>query len=412
MANPYDLFTERGFIYQSTDEAALREAFAAGPVTAYVGYDLTASSLHIGSLVSIMMLAHLQREGHAPIALVGGGTTRIGDPSGKTEMRKMLTGTRIDEFKQGIKANLAQFLTFGDGAGEARMVDNADWLLSVNYVEFLREVGRHFSVNRMLTAESVQQRLEKGLSFLEFSYQILQAYDFVELYREYGCTLQMGGADQWGNIVAGIDLAHKLERVQLYGLTAPLVTTSTGEKMGKTASGAVWLDADLMSPYEFYQYWINVTDADVQKFLALFTFLPMDEVKRLGSLRGAECRDAKKVLATEVTRIVHGDEAAAEARKATDATFGGAAGSEGVPIHEIDPAQLDAGIPAFILFSDAGLLKSRGEARRKVKEGGCYCNGTRIPTFDHPISTTDLVDGRIELRFGKKNFRHIIPKQK
>jgi len=408
VANPYDLFKERGFIYQSTDEAGLREAFAAGPVTAYVGYDLTASSLHIGSLVSIMMLAHLQREGHQPIALVGGGTTRIGDPSGKIEMRKMLQAEQIDEFKNGIQADLARFLTFAEDG--ARLVDNAEWLLDLDYVSFLREVGRHFSVNRMLTAESVQLRLEKGLSFLEFNYQILQAYDFVVLNRRYGCRLQMGGADQWGNIVAGIDLARRMDGVELFGLTAPLITTASGEKMGKTARGAVWLDPELVSPFEFYQYWINVHDDDVRRFLALFTFLPMNEVERLGALQGAECREAKKVLAREVTAVVHGGAAADEAVRATEATFGDASGSDGVPVYEIDPDSLSQGVPAFVLFADSGLLKSRGEARRKIKEGGCYCNGRRLQAFDEVIGADQLTDGHIELRFGKKNYLHVIPR--
>ena len=406
MANPFDLFKERGYIYQCTDEDGLRAAFTAGPVVAYVGYDLTAGSLHIGSMVSLMMLAHLQREGHRPIALVGGGTTRIGDPSGKTEMRKMLSSEAIDRFKEGIKADVGRFLDFGEG--NAEMADNAEWLLDLNYVEFLRDVGRHFSVNRMLTAESVQQRLEKGLSFLEFNYQLLQAYDFVVLHRRYGCRLQMGGADQWGNIVAGIELGRRMDGAELYGLTAPLITTAAGEKMGKTAKGALWLAPEKVSPYEFYQYWINVHDADVQRFLGLFTFLPMDEVKRLGALEGAECREAKKVLAREVTAVVHGDAAADEAVRATGATFGGASRAEGVPTHEIPRADLEAGIPAFVLFADTGLARSRGAARRTLALGGGYCNGERLSAFDQRIGMDDLQDGRVELRFGKKNHVHVV----
>ena len=406
MANPFDLFKERGYIYQCTDEDGLRAAFASGPVVAYVGYDLTAGSLHIGSMVSLMMLAHLQREGHRPIALVGGGTTRIGDPSGKTEMRQMLQPETIDRFKEGIKSDVGRFLSFGDDG--AQMADNAEWLLDLNYVEFLRDVGRHFSVNRMLTAESVQQRLEKGLSFLEFNYQLLQAYDFVVLHRRYGCRLQMGGADQWGNIVAGIELGRRMDGAELYGLTAPLITTASGEKMGKTAKGALWLDPGKVSPYEFYQYWINVHDADVGRFLALFTFLPMDEVNRLGALEGAECREAKQVLAREVTAVVHGRAAADEAVQATKATFGGAARAEGVPTHAVPRADLEEGIPAFVLFADAGLAGSRGAARRTLSQGGGYVNGTRIEAFDRPMTLDDLADGRVELRFGKKNHVHVV----
>ena len=408
MANPVDLFRERGFLYQCTDEEALRAAFDAGRVTAYVGYDLTAASLHIGSLVSIMMLAHLQREGHKPVVIVGGGTTRVGDPSGKTEMRQMLSPAQIEEHKVGIKGVLGKFMHFGEGDTDALMVDNAEWLLDLNYVDFLREVGVHFSVNRMLSAESVKIRLEKGLSFIEFNYQILQAYDFRLLNQRYGCTLQMGGADQWGNIVAGIELGRRMDGADLFGLTAPLVTTASGEKMGKTARGAVWLSDDMLSAFDFYQYWLNIDDADVERFLALFTFLPMDEVHRLGSLRGAESREAKKVLAAEVTRIVHGDAGLREAERATAATFGGGGDAGGVAIHPVGRADLEAGIPAFVLFADAGLAKSRGAARRLLSQGGGYCNGERLPAFDHVLGIADLTDGRIELRAGKKSYVHVV----
>ncbi len=408
MANPVDLFRERGFLYQCTDEPALGAAFQAGPVTAYVGYDLTAPSLHIGSLVSIMMLAHLQRLGHRPVVIVGGGTTRVGDPSGKTEMRKMLSPEQIEVHKQGIKRVLAKFIRFGDGPTDAVMVDNAEWLLDLNYIDFLREVGVHFSVNRMLSAESVQIRLEKGLSFIEFNYQILQAYDFRLLHQRYGCTLQMGGADQWGNIVAGIELGRRMDGAQLFGLTAPLIMTASGEKMGKSARGAVWLSDDMLSAFDFYQYWLNVHDDDVERFLALFTFLPMDEVRRLGAMKGAESREAKRALATGVTRIVHGDAGVREAEKATVATFGGGAAAEGVPVHAVATAELAAGIPAFILFDAAGLAKSRGAARRLLSQGGGYCNGERITAFDQPIGTDQLQDGRIELRAGKKSFVHVV----
>ncbi len=408
MVNPVDIFRERGFLYQCTDEPALHAAFDTGSVTAYVGYDLTARSLHIGSLVSIMMLAHLQREGHKPVVIVGGGTTRVGDPSGKTEMRQMLSAEQIEDHKGGIKQVLGKFMRFGDGPTDALMVDNAEWLLDLNYVDFLREVGVHFSVNRMLSAESVKIRLEKGLSFIEFNYQILQAYDFRLLHQRYGCTLQMGGADQWGNIVAGIELGRRMDGAELYGLTAPLVTTAGGEKMGKTAKGAVWLSEDMLSAFDFYQYWLNIDDADVQRFLALFTFLPMDEVRRLGALEGAELRGAKKVLAAEVTRIVHGDQGLREAERATAATFGGGGAAGGVAIHPVDRAELEAGIPAFVLFADAGLAKSRGAARRLLSQGGGYCNGERLTAFDRAIGEADLSEGRIELRAGKKSYVHVV----
>ncbi len=413
MTNPVDVYQERGFLYQCTDEDALRSAFNEGTVTAYVGYDLTARSLHIGNLVTIMLLAHLQRLGHKPVVIVGGGTTRIGDPSGKTELRQMLTPEQIEEHKEGIKENLSRFLTFGDGPTDAIMVDNAEWLLELNYIDVLREIGTHFSVNRMLTAESVQIRLEKGLTFLEFNYQILQAYDFLTLHRRYGCRLQMGGADQWGNIVAGIELARRTDGAGLFGLTAPLITTATGDKMGKTAKGAVWLAPELVSPYEFYQYWINVHDDDVERFAALYTFLPMERVRELGAMKGAASREAKKVLAYEITELVHGQAAADEAVEATAATFGGGSSgapdaADGVPTHELDGAALAEGIPAFALFADVGLTRSRGEARRMLSGGGGYCNGEKIAPFDRPITAADVTDGRIELRLGKKRYLHVI----
>ena len=290
------------------------------------------------------------------------------------------------------------------------MVDNADWLLDLNYIEFLREVGRHFSVNRMLTAESVQIRLEKGLSFLEFNYQLLQAYDFAVLNQRHGCLLQLGGADQWGNIVAGIELGRRMHGASLFGITSPLIANASGEKMGKTARGAIWLSGELLSPYDFYQYWISVQDEDVERFLALFTFLPMGEVRRLGALDGAEIREAKKVLAYEVTSVVHGAAAAKEAVEATEATFGSHSSAKGVPTHEVERSDLAKGIPAFVLFADAGLAKSRGMARKTIQGGGCYLNEERVSAFDQLIGTDDLVDGRVALRLGKKNHRHIVPR--
>lgn len=406
--NVYDLLKERGFVEQVTDETKVR-AMLSKPTTCYIGFDPTADSFHIGSLVPIMSLAHLQRHGHRVIALIGGGTAMIGDPSGRTELRKLMSNNQIDRNKKGLEAQLGRFVDFTEGG--ALMLDNAEWLAPLNFIEFLRDIGRHFSVNRMLAAESYRQRMETGLNFIEFNYMLLQAYDFLHLYRTQGCTLQMGGNDQWGNILAGADLIRRVDGGEAEAITFPLLTTSTGDKMGKTAKGAVWLDAERTSPYDYYQYWINVDDGEVGRFLTLFTFLPMDEVRELSSLEGAELRKAKEVLAYEATRINHGEDEAGRARSAARALFsGGGSDDSSIPTVEIPRLDLEGGIPAFELFAKAGLVASRSEARRLIKQGGAYINGLRLEEFDRPVSLGDLGgEGTILLRAGKKKFVRIVP---
>ncbi len=404
----YDTFVERGFVAQCTDEVELSKLFTEEVVLGYIGFDPTATSLHVGSLLPIMSLMHLQRAGHRPICVVGGGTGMIGDPSGKTEMRQMLTLEQIQENADALKTQLSRFLEFSDQG--AIMVNNADWLAPLNYIEFLRDIGRHFSVNRMLAAESVKMRLasEQGLSFIEFNYALLQAYDFMYLCKTLGCRLQMGGNDQWGNIVAGVDLTRRMLGVTVYGLTFPLITTSTGAKMGKTAAGAVWLDPERTSVYDFYQYWINTTDQDVIRFLKLFTFLPMEQIEELSRLQGADIREAKRVLAFEVTKIVHGEAEARTAQSAADAAFGKGGDTQGVPTTTIEKARLQEGIPAFTLFVETGLCKSGSEARRLIKQGGAYLGEQRIQTFDQPITLEQAKDGEIWLRAGKKRHHRVL----
>lgn len=399
-AHILDTLAERGFLEQMTDEQGLRTLFRE-PTTCYIGFDPTASSLHVGSMVPLMALAHLQRAGHRPIALLGAGTALIGDPSGKTEMRRMLTRADIDANAEGLRAQLAHFLDFDHGA---LLRNNADWLTPLNYIEFLRDVGVHFSVNRMLAAESYRQRLETGLNFIEFNYMILQAYDFLVLCQREGCRVQLGGNDQWGNIVAGVDLTRRVEGKEVFGVTFPLITTSSGAKMGKTAQGAVWLSPERTTPYDFYQYWINTEDPDVGRFLGLFTFLPLDEVRRLGALEGAELRTAKEVLAFEVTRLLHGEGEAEKARTASRALFGGGGDLASVPTLVVDAARLAAGIEAFVLFAEAGLAKSRGEARRLIEQGGAYVNGEPVAAIDAKLGPSDFRDGVALLRAGKKKY--------
>ena len=408
---------ERGFLYQVTDEAGLSEAEQSVPLIGYIGFDPTADSLHVGSLVPIMALIHMQRKGHIPIAVLGGGTAMVGDPSGKTEMRKMLLKEQIETNGEKIKRQLGKYLDFE--GGKAIFVNNADWLLPLNYVDFLREIGRHFSVNRMLTAESIRQRLETGLSFLEFNYMLLQAYDFYRLYVDYGCRLQMGGQDQWGNIVAGIELIRRMERGTAYGITFPLLTNASGEKFGKTVAGAVWLDAEKTSPYDFYQFWRNTDDRDVGKFLGLFTLLPMDEVRRLGKLRDRALNRAKEILAFEATRLTHGEAAAKEAYLAAVKQFGSAdpkgeiKTSSSIRSTEMDPvasiptlsypgAGRSDEIPLVDLFVFSGLVRSKSEARRLIKQGGGYINKERIKGSDATISRDALTGEGIVLRAGKK----------
>jgi tyrosyl-tRNA synthetase len=397
---------ERGFVEQVSDEAVVRGMLGKS-VTCYIGFDPTSDSFHVGSLVPIMALAHMQRHGHRVLAVVGGGTAMIGDPSGKTELRQLISTADIDANAEGLKRQLAHFLDFSNGA--AMMVNNADWLRPLNYIEFLRDIGRHFSVNRMLAAESYRMRLETGLNFIEFNYMLLQAYDFLELYRRYGCTLQMGGNDQWGNILAGADLIRRVEGGDAQALTFPLLATATGAKMGKTEKGAVWLDAKRTSPYEYYQYWINADDRDVGRFLSFFTFLPMDEVRRLSSLAGEDLRGAKETLAFEATKLNHGEEEALKAREASRALFSGEAGGDnaGVPTVDLARGRFDEGVPAFVLFVEAGLAKTRGEARRLIAQGGGYVNGRRVDAAEEMITVADLKDGALMLRSGKKKYARV-----
>ena len=400
----------RGYIHQCTDVEALDEAAARGPIAAYIGFDATADSLHVGSLVQIMLLRRLQQAGHKPVVLIGGGTTRVGDPSGRDTSRQLLTEDAIERNKRGIRGVFESFLTFGDGPADAAMVDNADWLAALDYLGFLRDYGRHFSVNRMLAVDSVKQRLarEQPLSFLEFNYMVLQAYDFLELARRHGCVLQMGGSDQWGNIVAGVELARRADRRTLHGLTAPLITTASGAKMGKTAAGAVWLNADRLSAWDYWQFWRNVDDADTGRFLRLFTDLPLAEIARLEALSGQEANEAKERLANEATALCHGAAAAREAARTARAVFAEGGGDGGaLPEVAMDDAALAAGIPAFRLFAMAGLCATNGEARRLIRGGGGRVNGEAVDSEDRPIGAADLGgDGTIRLSAGRK--RHAL----
>jgi tyrosyl-tRNA synthetase len=406
--NIYDVLKERGFIAQVTDEEAVRKHLNGSQVTFYIGFDSTADSLHAGSLVTIMAMMHLQRAGHRPIGLVGGGTTMVGDPSGKTEMRQMLQRETIQAYGHKIHSQLNRYLHFDQGKAIAE--NNANWLLELNYIEFLRDIGRHFSVNRMLTAEAYKQRLERGLSFIEFNYQLLQAYDYLELYQRYDCTLQMGGDDQWGNILAGVDLVRRMESVTVHAITYPLLTTAGGAKMGKTASGAVWLDADKLSPYDFYQYWVNCDDRDVAKLLKIFTFLPLDEINRLASLQGAEIRDAKRVLAYEATGITHGEAAAKEAEAGAKAAFAGSGRGDidAVPTTTLEMGRLETGLGLLEAFEEVGLTRSRGEARRMLQQGGLYVNDDRVTAADRVLTQADLQPDGIMLRAGKKKIHRLV----
>ena len=405
------ILSERGYIHQASDLAGIDAAALEGRLTAYVGYDCTAASLHIGHLLSIMMLHWLQRTGGTPIALMGGGTTRVGDPSGRDESRKILSLEQIEANKAGIQTTFSRFLDFGEGGNRATMVDNAEWLTRLNYIEMLRDVGRHFSVNRMMSMDSVRMRLERDqeLSFLEFNYMILQAYDFAELSRRSGCILQMGGSDQWGNIVTGIDLGRRMGTPQLYGLTCPLLTTASGAKMGKTAAGAVWLDAGMLSAYEYWQFWRNTEDADVGRFLKLFTVLPLTEIARLDALSGAGINEAKKVLATEATALMHGREAADAAAETARKTFVEGSVAADLPSVTVSRDLLDAGLGVLSAFGPdyARLVPSTSEARRQIKSGGLRVNDVQISDERAVLRTGDLdADGVIKLSFGKK--RHAL----
>ena len=406
-----NVLEQRGLIHQISDPTALDDACTKGPITAYVGYDATATSLHIGNLISVTMLYWLQQTGHRPITLMGGGTSMVGDPSFRDEQRKLLDEATIASNIEGIKKIFGRILRYGDGPTDALMINNAEWLLKLNYVSFLRDVGRYFSVNRMLSFDSVKLRLdrEQSLSFLEFNYMIMQGYDFVEINKRYGCILQMGGSDQWGNIINGVDLSHRMGGPQLYALTTPLLTTSSGAKMGKTAKGAVWLNGDVFSPYDFWQYFRNTEDADVGRFLKVFTRLPLDEIARLEKLGGAEINEAKKILATEATAVVHGRAAADEAAETARRTFEEGAIAQNLPTLEIPRAELEAGASVLALFVKAGLVASNGEARRQIKGGGIRVNDTPV-TDDKMMLTPDVLtpEGVIKLSLGRK--RHVLLK--
>jgi len=405
------LMQARGQLHQTTDETGLDALLQKERVTGYIGFDCTGPSLHVGNMVQIMTLRRLQQTGHKPIAVMGGGTTKVGDPSGKDDMRQLLTADAIESNKRNILRSFQRFLKFGDGPTDAIMVDNAEWLDKLEYISFLRDIGRHFSVNRMLTMDSVKLRLERDapLSFLEFNYMILQSYDFVELYKRYGCRLQAGGSDQWGNIVSGIDLGRRLADAQLFGITSPLITTSSGAKMGKTAAGAVWLNAEQRSPYEYWQFWRNTEDGDVGRFLRLFTELPEQDIARLETLEGAERNDAKKVLATEATALCHGREAAEQAAETARRTFEEGAAAAGLPSFAIARARLAAGLPVATLAHLAGLTSSASEARRFIQGGGLRVNDTPVGDVRATASLEDLnPDGVIKLSVGKK--QHILIK--
>jgi tyrosyl-tRNA synthetase len=403
------VLAERGFIHQVSEPDDLDALALSSRITAYIGFDCTAPSLHVGSLLPIMMLHWMQQTGHRPIALMGGGTTRVGDPSGKDESRQLLTDAQIEKNLVGIRAIFAKFLKFGDGPGDAIMGNNADWLNTLNYIDFLREVGRHFSINRMLSFDSVKLRLERQqeLSFLEFNYMILQAYDFVELHKRHNCVLQMGGSDQWGNIVNGIDLGRRMHGAQLFALTSPLLTTASGAKMGKTAQGAVWLDANMVSPYDYWQFWRNTEDGDVERFLKLFTVMPIGEISKLAALKGAEINEAKKILATEATALVHGRDAADRAAQTARTTFEDSALSEHLPTIEIRRGDLEKGIGVLSANVQAGFVASTSEARRQIKGGGLKVNDVTVTDEKQILTPKDLTpEGVIKLSLGRK--RHAL----
>ena len=403
MANVLDELLERGYIKQFTHEEETRKLLENEKVTFYIGFDPTADSLHVGHFIAMMFMAHMQRAGHRPIALIGGGTAMVGDPSGKTDMRSMLTKEQIAHNVSCIKKQMEKFIDFSDD--KAILVNNADWLLNLNYVDFLREVGMHFSVNRMLTAECFKQRLEKGLSFLEFNYMLMQGYDFYVLNQKYGCKMELGGDDQWANMIAGVELIRKKEQSEAMAMTCTLLTNSQGQKMGKTVGGALWLDAEKTSPYDFYQYWRNVDDADVEKCLALLTFLPMDEVRRLGALEGAAINEAKKVLAFEVTKLVHGEEEAKKAEEAAAALFAGGANMSNVPTVNI--AKEDIGSPLLDILANTKIVPSKKEGRRLIEQGGLSINGNKVDDVKRILTEEDFQDGVVLVKRGKKNYNKI-----
>jgi tyrosyl-tRNA synthetase len=407
MDNVFEALQARGFVQQLTHAEVLRERLQNERITFYIGYDPTASSFHVGNLLPIMAMVHMQRAGHQPIAILGSGTALVGDPSGKTEMRQMLSRRIIDQNALALRSQLQRFLKF-EGDNSALLLNNADWLADLKYIEFLRDIGRHFSVNRMLTFEAYKQRLETGLSFLEFNYQLLQAYDFLVLFQRYGCILQMGGDDQWGNMVAGVDLIRRVAQGEAFAMTFPLLTTAGGQKMGKTVSGAVWLDADLTSPYEFYQFWINVDDRDVQRFLNYYTLLPLDDINRLGRLQGSDLRQAKEVLAFEVTVLTHGVETARQAQDAARAMFGGGGDASGVPETAMPRTRLVSGVSVVELLVETGLAASKSAARRLIQQGGASLNGIRLDNIEAVVTGDDLQEETLTLRAGKKRYHRIV----
>ncbi|HBJ2621670.1 TPA: tyrosine--tRNA ligase [Clostridium botulinum] len=403
MASVLDELLDRGYIKQFTHEEETRKLLENEKVTFYIGFDPTADSLHVGHFIAMMFMAHMQRAGHRPIALLGGGTAMVGDPSGKTDMRKMLTKEQIQHNVDSIKKQMERFIDFSDD--KALIVNNADWLLDLNYVDFLREVGVHFSVNRMLSAECFKQRLEKGLSFLEFNYMLMQGYDFYVLNQKYGCKMELGGDDQWSNMIAGVELVRRKAQGDAMAMTCTLLTNSQGQKMGKTVGGALWLDADKVSPFDFYQYWRNVDDADVEKCLALLTFLPMDEVRRLGALEGAEINGAKKILAFEVTKLVHGEEEAKKAEEAANALFSGGADMSNVPTVTI--AKEDLGSTVLDIIAKTKIVPSKKEGRRLIEQGGLSINGEKIIDLTRTLNEDDFEDGSALIKRGKKNYNKI-----
>ncbi len=405
------VLTERGYVHQCTDLEALDRAASEGVISGYIGFDATADSLHVGNLVSIMLLRRLQQTGHRPIVVMGGGTTKVGDPSGKDESRRLLSSADIAANIASIRASFGRFLSFGPGSRDAIMVDNAEWLDRLGYIDFLREYGPHFTVNRMLTFDSVKLRLEREqpLTFLEFNYMLMQAVDFLELERRHGCVLQMGGSDQWGNIVNGVDLIRRLDAKAAFGVTTPLITTSSGAKMGKTAAGAVWLNADRLAPYDYWQFWRNTEDADVGRFLKLFTDLPLDEIARLEALQGSEINEAKKVLADQATSMLHGAEAAAAARAAAEAAFEQGRTSQDLPTFEVPRAVLEAGVQLAALATDAGLAPSRSEARRLALGGGLRLNDEAVSDATRAVTSADLRDGVVKLAAGRKKIVLVRP---
>ncbi len=405
MDNVFDVLKERGLIAQTTHEEEIRELLGNEKVTFYIGFDPTADSLHVGHFLQMVVMRHMQNYGHRPIALVGGGTGHIGDPSGRTDMRKMMTKEVIDHNCECFKEQLSKIIDFSDG--KAIMVNNADWLLDLNYVEFIREIGSCFSVNQMLTAECFKQRLEKGLSFLEFNYMLMQSYDFLALSRKYNCKLELGGDDQWSNILGGINLCRRKDQKQVYGMTFTLLTNSEGKKMGKTASGAVWLSPEKTSPYDFYQYWRNVDDADVCKCLKLLTFIPMDEIREYEKLEGSQLNPVKERLAFELTSMVHGNEEAVKAREAARAVFSGAGNADNMPSADISESEVKDGMPILDLLVKVGLIPSKGEGRRLITQGGISVNGEKVTDISHVITPESFDGGKIVVKKGKKSFLRI-----